>query len=238
MRLLVTRPKEDAQRTAAALAARGHEVKLAPLLSIEPIADANVGPPTWQAVLLTSANAARAIVSHREFEGLKPLPVLAVGRHTAESARTAGFRDVISADGGAADLANLAAQRFGRGARLLYLAGADRARDIAPELAAAGMAVQIAAVYRARAAESLPDEIEGAFRNRQIDGVLHFSRRSAEIFLDCAERAGIVAAALAPTHFCISAPVAEPLAHAGAASIRIAAQPDEDAIVALTGSSA
>ena len=107
MRLLVTRPERDAQRTAAALSARGHQVRIAPLLRIEAIPGADIGSAPWQAVLMTSANAARAIALHPKLGELRALPVLAVGRRTAEAARAAGFADVISADTGAGDLARL-----------------------------------------------------------------------------------------------------------------------------------
>ena len=38
MRVVVTRPRVDAERTAAVLRARGHEVLMAPLMHMEPIA--------------------------------------------------------------------------------------------------------------------------------------------------------------------------------------------------------
>ena len=79
MRLLVTRPEPDNERTAAALRARGHEVMLAPLLRIEAVADADLGAPPWAAILLTSANGARAIAGHPRRGELLALPVLAVG---------------------------------------------------------------------------------------------------------------------------------------------------------------
>ena len=47
--------------------------------------------------------------------------------------------------------------------------------------------------------------------------MLHFSRRSAEAYVDAARAAGLLANALKPIHFCLSAQVAEPLAQAGAA---------------------
>jgi uroporphyrinogen-III synthase len=235
MRLLVTRPEADARRTAATLSARGHELRIAPLLRIEAVAGADLGSPPWQALLMTSANAARAIALHPRLAELRWLPVLAVGRRTAEAARETGFADVISADGSAGDLARLAAGRFGAAAPLLYLAGSDRARDLAADLAPSGIAVRTVEIYRAHAAEEFPAEIVAALRASHIDGVLHFSRRSCEIFVQCAERAGVVAAALRPIQFCISAQAAEPLARAGADKIRIAAQPEEDALVALIG---
>jgi uroporphyrinogen-III synthase len=241
MRLLVTRPEPEAQRTAAMLAARGHRVRIASLLKIEPVSGADIGSPPWQAVLLTSANAARTIALHPKLAHLRSIPVLAVGRRTAEAARAAGFTDVTSADGSGGDLERLVASRFAQGAQgaqgapLLYLAGSDRARDVAADLAPCGIAVRTVELYRAHAAEAFPAGIVAALRAGGIEGVLHFSRRSAEIFVQCAGRAAIVAEALRPLQFCISAQTAEPLARAGADKIRIAAHPEEDALVALIG---
>ena len=62
MRLLVTRPDPDGERTADALRVRGHSVLLSALLRME------IVPAVWPdqdyaAVVLTSANAARAVCS-------------------------------------------------------------------------------------------------------------------------------------------------------------------------------
>ena len=65
-----------------------------------------------------------------------------------------------------------------------------------------------------------------------MEGVLHFSRRSVETFLMCAERAKILESALRLRHFCISPRAAEPL-QGRAPSIAIAARPQEDALLAL-----
>src|SRR5688572_2316006 len=101
MRLLVTRPGPDNARTAATLRQMGHDVMLAPMLRIETIADADLGPPPCAAILLTSANGARALAGHPRLPELKALPVLAVGKTSAETARDAGFTDVTSANGDA-----------------------------------------------------------------------------------------------------------------------------------------
>jgi uroporphyrinogen-III synthase len=232
MRLLVTRPEPDNQRTAAALRALGHEVLLAPLLRIEAVADADLGPPPWSAVLLTSANGARAAARHPRHGELRALPVLTVGPGSAEAARAAGFADVTSAGGDGRDLARLAAQRFG-GARvpLLYLAGEDRARDLAGELAAHGLSVRTIVVYRAAAATAFPPEVRAALEQGRIEGVLHFSRRSVDSYLACARE--LIGRALTPAHYCLSARAAEPLRAAGAAAVRVAAQPDEARLLAL-----
>ena len=59
MRLVVTRPQSDSERTAAALRARGHEVLVAPLMRVEPVTGNFSGG--WGGVIITSANAPGAI---------------------------------------------------------------------------------------------------------------------------------------------------------------------------------
>jgi uroporphyrinogen-III synthase len=106
VRLLVTRPEPDGERTGAALRARGHHVVLAPLLRMEPIA-CEIPDRAYGAVVMTSANAARAIATHPRRGTLMALPAFTVGRRSAQAARAAGFGDVRSADGDKADLGAL-----------------------------------------------------------------------------------------------------------------------------------
>jgi uroporphyrinogen-III synthase len=235
MRLLVTRPEPDSERTAMELRARGHELTLAPLLRVEPAANAELGPGPWTAILLTSANAARAIAAHPRRGELVPLPVLTVGQSSAAAARGAGFLDVTPADGDGGDLARLAAGRFsGAGKPLLYLAGEERARDLGGELAASGLRIETVIVYRTVKVAAFPPNVRAALEAGAIDGVLHFSRRSAEAYLECAR--AVFGPALAPVHYCVSARAAEPLQAAGAAQIHIAARPDEAGMLALVTS--
>jgi uroporphyrinogen-III synthase len=234
VRLLLTRPEPDARRTAAALRARGHAVVIAPLMHIEAIADTPVGNGPWGAILITSANAAQAIAAHGRHRELCAVPVFAVGTRSTQAMRMAGFADVTSADGDVNDLADLIAARIKPGAPLLYLAGGDRAGDLAADLQTRGFRVHTAVVYRAVAASTLPATVAEALAG-DIDGVLHFSRRSAQAYVDAAANAGLLAIALKPAHYCLSAQVAEPLAAAGAAIIRIAPEPAEAALIAHIG---
>lgn len=235
MRVLLTRPAADAALTAAALRARGHEPIVAPLLTIEILSDAELGAGPWSAILLTSANAIRAIAEHKRRDELRGLPVFAVGAHSAEDIRAAGFADVTSADGNVDDLAKLVAARVMPGAPLLYPAGEERSGDPAGALRAQHLAVHIAVVYRAVVAENFPRPAVAALA-AGIDAVLHFSRRSAEAYANAARNSGLLEAALTkPVHYCLSARVAEPLTQAGATKVSIAARPDEAALLALCG---
>lgn len=235
MRLLVTRPQPDAERSAAALRAQGYSVIVAPLLRIETI-DADPGSDRWAGVIMTSANAARAVSEHARLRALTKLPLFAVGARTAEAAHRVGFDTIGTANRDAADLVRLIKEKVvAPNAALLWLAGADRAADLAKELAP--ILVRTLVVYRLIAADTLPDAALAALKAREIDGVLHYSRRSATIYVDCARRSDALGAALAPVHHCLSQQVAEPLAAAGAGMIRVAARPDESALLAAVGGS-
>ena len=232
MRLLVTRPEPDAERTAAVLRARGHRAVIAPLLRIEPLDGATIGAGPWAAVLVTSANVAHAIAAHARRTDLIGLPVFAVGGRTAEAMRTLGCANVISADGNAGDLARIIAAHLNPPARLLYLAGAQRSGDLGGALRAKGFAVEIVAIYRAVVADILPPDVARELVGG-IDGVLHFSRRCAEAYVEAARAVGLLESALRPAHFCLSAQVAAPLRNAGGRLVRVARTPTEAALLDL-----
>ncbi len=228
MRAVVTRPLPEAERTAAALRARGHEVLLAPLMQIETVA-ADLGGD-FAALVITSANAIRALTPPQR-SALKCLPVFVVGARTAEAAREVGFSNVISADGDGGDLAELVARQC-KGGTVLYLAGADRAFDLEGELRRMGVTAKTKVVYRAVTVPYPPALID-ALRAGSVDAVLHFSRRSAENYISGSRAAGT---ALSQTHLCLSAQVAEPLLAAAAADVRVASRPDEASLLELVES--
>src|ERR1700704_1479960 len=99
MAILVTRPEPDNETTAAALRARGFEVLRAPMLRFEPVAFQDDADARYGAVIVPSANALAGIAPHLKASALLKLPLFAVGEHTASAARSAGFGNVIAADG-------------------------------------------------------------------------------------------------------------------------------------------
>jgi uroporphyrinogen-III synthase len=238
MRLLVTRPQPDAERTAAILRARGHTVLVMPALRVEPTTDVPLGSGTlshsWTGILMTSANAARAMAQHPSIAALRQLPVFAVGEKTRAAAESAGFLNVISADGDAAALAALVASQLGGErppGRLLYLAGEERTGDLESVLSRQ-FAVDTVVVYRAVMISGLTPPVVEALNAGALDGVLHFSRRSVEALLAAANGAGLHAKVMALHHYCLSAQVAAALE---GATVHVAAHPDEQTLLALIG---
>jgi uroporphyrinogen-III synthase len=230
MRVLVTRPLPDGDRTAAALRALEHDVLLSPLMQVRPVPAVVAGP--WSAVIITSANALR-VLSSAQLKPLLHLPLFAIGARSAEAARTTGFSEIRASQGDADDLVRLIAERYaGQSAPHLYLAGEDRAADIKGALAEQGIKVETVTVYR-NMTKGFSPELFAAIEQGGIDAVLHFSRRSSENYLAGAKAAGLLAQALAPRQLCLSPQVAEPLAVAGARSVEIARRPDETAMLEL-----
>ena len=235
MAVLVTRPHPDDETTAQALRARGVDVLRAPMLRFEPVpfqddADANYG-----AVIVTSANALRAITPHLAASRLLKLPLYAVGENTAAAARDAGFGEVIASKGDAGALRDLVlasatSKRLKRASPILYLAGADLARDLAGDLGENGFTVVTQTTYRMVPAPSLPQDVCDAFVAHEIEAVLHYSRRSARAFLEAARAGGVEISALALPQCCISPAVAAVLRDAGATQVTAAASPDENAL--------
>src|SRR5450759_676019 len=233
--VLVTRPHPDDETTATSLRARGFEVLRAPVLRFEPVAFRDDGEAHYGAVVVTSANALRGIEHQLKGHRLLELPLFAVGEHTASAARRAGFTHVISANGDATSLldsvlARVKAKELKKASTLLYLAGEDRARDLASELDERGLRVVTQTTYRMIPVGSLPYEVCDAFAANRVEAVLHYSRRSARAFLDAAGAGGVEISALAIAQCCISAAVASVVRDAGATQVMVAASPDENAL--------
>jgi uroporphyrinogen-III synthase len=232
--VLVTRPQPDNEATAAALRAKGLDVLLAPMLRFEPVAFHDDADARYGAVIVSSANAIRAIEAHLTGR-LLALPLFAVGERTAEAARNAGFQKIAVAAGNAEALrdlivASVRAKTLKKASTLLYLAGADLAGDLAGELGQRGFSVVTHTTYRMIPVLSLPQEVCDAFAANRIEAVLHYSRRSARAFVDAVRAAGVEISALAIPQCCISDAVASVVRDVGATQVMVARAPDENGL--------
>jgi uroporphyrinogen-III synthase len=192
MRILITRPREDAAALAEKLKARGHEVLVEPMLEIRLVADAKVDLSDVQALLFTSANGVRAFAAA---ETRRDLTAFCVGDTTAATAREVGFAKVESASGNVDDLARLVRERLNAAdGALLHAAGAAVAGDLAGALAQDGFTVRRAVLYAAEPVNSLSPVAAAALKARQVDMVVFFSARTAETFARLVREAGLAPA--------------------------------------------
>jgi uroporphyrinogen-III synthase len=226
MRLLVTRPSEDAHPLKEKLERLGHAVIVSPLLEIVPRRDVEIPSSNYQLIALTSANAIRCLAADKHLLGLRPLPVLAVGPQSAAAARHAGFAEITEAGGDGEGLArHIIAHAKPDAGPVLYLSGQDTASDFAGRLARQGFAVTRVIAYEARPATTLAAEAARA------EGVLLYSPRSARLWLDLAAKRAVAADVM--MHFCLSPNIAAILPDGFAR--RVPARPDEEALLEIIG---
>lgn len=228
MRVWVARPEPGAVRTAERLRALGHDPLVAPVLVVEPTGAPRPRGPI-DGVLLTSGQGA-ALLSGAELG--QDVPVFAVGARTAERARDAGLSGILAADGDASALLRLVEASLPPGACLLHVAGEDRKPEPAASLAASGYRIVTWEAYAAKAVDTLPVSVVSALRDENLAAALHYSRRSTATALGLAESAGLDGAFRMVKHYCLSADVAVPLVEAGMMAHFVAAQPNEEALLA------
>ena len=206
MKLLIVRPQPGADESAARARALGQEPIVAPLFETRPLAWTPPEPAGFDAVLLTSANAARL-----GGPGLTPflaLPCYAVGARTAAAARAAGFADIRTGPSDGAALAAMAARDGAR--KMLHLGG----REHVPLPAAHHIAV-----YAAEETGALPADLGEAVV------LLHSARAAARFAALVRDRSGVVVAAIS----------AEAAAAAGKGwkQVAVAATPSDEALLEL-----
>lgn len=233
MRILLTRAPEDAARTAEKLKAQGHQVYSSPVFEIQP-RDSEWPKGVIDAVVATSAQA----FEQAQFAPDRPLPevrrlmrLFAVGEKTAEAAKRSGFTGEGTVAQDAKELADIIVTRVPASARLAYLAGRDRKSELETRCKEARIEIIPVEIYEARAAEALSKEALDAFKGGNVDAVMHYSRRSVEIFLRLANAAGFDLKAI--RHVAISSDTAAPLHDAGCALITVAVEPKEQAMLAV-----
>lgn len=219
MRVLVTRPAEDAARTAAALRALGHEPVVAPVTVIER-QDVHVPPGPYDAVVISSVNAALPAPA-----GLAHLPVFVVGARAAKSMQQQGWLNVHPPGADATALLAHVTEMVPPRARVLYLAGEPRKPAIGTGLERLNINCDVIIVYRATL---LPLPVAALQPPPRV--ALHYSRASAERFIAAAGPAGVAAIGW---HCCLSEDVAAAFDECAPAKILTAANPTEASLFAL-----
>ncbi len=231
MRLLNTRPADDAASLTAVLEQLGHTVIAAPLMAIAYDDAADLDLSGAQALLATSANGVRAFERRTE---RRDLAVFAVGDATARAAREAGFPKVKSASGDVEALAGLVIGSLDPGdGVLVHAAGSRVAGDLAGALGAAGFDVRRVVLYGAETARELPPMAAAAIAERAVEGVLLYSPRTAATFAKLVRAAALEDCLSEANVFCLSQAVAEKIADLPWHAVCVAQSPEQDALLEL-----
>lgn len=231
MRVLVTRPIEDAVPLMAALARMGHEGVVAPLLDIHLIDGEPLDLNGVQALLFTSSNGARTFAARSHD---RDLPALCVGDATAREAFALGFEVVKSASGDVDALAALAIAELDPALGvLLHPAGSRVAGDLAILVQAAGFVYRRDVLYRAVKTENLPEAAVSALTSAATDGVLLFSPRTGAAFARLIDKADLREHLRHVSAYCLSSAVAEEIKALPWKKVFIAKHPDQASLLAL-----
>lgn len=234
MRVLVTRPEEDAGGLCERIQALGLEAFHAPLTKIEMLPDITIGLEGVQALVATSRNALRALVDNPAIDAARRLPLLAVGKATAALGRDIGFGDVRTGPGNGAGLAEtIRATLDPADGALLHISGEVLAFDLAAALAPPGYTVRRAIVYRSAPAERLPPLVADRLRAGSLDVVTLMSPRAAETFACLVAAAGLAEVARAPIYVCLSPAVAERLSAIAPSRVLVPTTPSTEEMLAL-----
>jgi uroporphyrinogen III methyltransferase / synthase len=180
-RIVVTRPHDEAVRSAPALESLGAEVLLAPTVDIKPITDPSPLDaaidrlPSYDWLVFTSANGVRFFMRRlelrqRDLRALGHLKLAAIGPMTAETLARYHLRADLVPDSYRSEALALALGRAAPGRRIL-LARADRGRALLKDELEQLADVDQVAVYHNADADSLPDSIVERILDGTVDWI-------------------------------------------------------------------
>jgi uroporphyrinogen-III synthase len=225
MKLLVTRPVEDAQPLAEKLEGLGHEAIIVPLLEIKSRQNIVLPDQKFQAVCVSSANGLSAKADLSVFHHI---PFFAIGPQSAIEARRQGFDHVHDKGGNVEGLVQTICKSLKpENGPVLYLSGSETTGDLEGKLKSHGFAVSRAIVYDAVscAVADLPSLMADA------DGVLLYSPRTTKLWVAQVQNSKLEERARILRHFCLSANVAANLPLGWAKSV--SKTPDEFGMLGL-----
>jgi uroporphyrinogen-III synthase len=234
MRILVTRPEPDALKLKARIEALDHEAVVAPLLALSFDNSEPIDLDEVQALIATSRYGVRALRIQRVNALASKLPIFTVGTATANEARNLGFELIVTGAGNVRSLIpQILATSDPQAGFLVYLAGDVTSFDLPTALEQHGYRVLQPVVYEMRAATEFSDNVRDQIALGEIEGVMLFSARTADIYVKLLRQHGLHPFAAHMTHFCLSDAVAARLKSLGTIRTEIATAPKLEEMLAL-----
>ena len=185
-KILITKSAGDSEELSEAVRAAGFEPIHEPILEIEYTEENWPDIPEDAPLIFTSSHGVQAFALYNEGRNH---PVYAVGRNTAETARSEGFTNVQTAAGNAEELGEMLSQLPERVLiSAFYIRAEDISRDLRQIVAKNGVSLQEFIGYKANPVEKLSLDLLKALDNREIYAVLLFSNRGARVFAELIEQ--------------------------------------------------
>ncbi|MDA9172163.1 uroporphyrinogen-III synthase [Candidatus Pelagibacter sp.] len=182
MHILLTRPLEDCSEMIIKFKSLGHQVSHLPLLNIEKIDYERINFSDYKGIIFTSANAVKYL-DHKNID--KNLLCFCVGSATEKKARSAGFQNVIAAEGNVGNLKELILQNFDqKDGQLIYISGETISVDLDRQLINEGYSVKRIVNYRTIYNQKFDDNFVRELMLQIPDMVYIYSQNSASSFLN------------------------------------------------------
>lgn len=227
MNILIYRPQPAASRTARAVEALGHKAFMYALFNIEPTHN-TIPQADYDNMIITSESVFEVGI---DFTPYIYYPLYVVGKRTQEAARDAGFITVHTPAPTSLALSEQLTKSRRMPEKWLYLAGIDRKKDLEQRLTQAGHLVKITEVYQARATNQLPQSLITRLNAHDIDVVLHYSTRSADVFFKLLRKADLISTIMNMRHVIISERVSSSLIGIHPSLVTVSQSPDEEAVL-------
>ena len=181
MHILLTRPLEDCSEMILKFQSLGHQVSHLPLLNICKINYKEIDFSDFKVIIFTSANAVK-FLDIKKIN--KNLLCFCVGNATEKKARSAGFQNVIAAEGNVENLKELILQNFDKkNGKLIYVSGETISIDLDQLLLKEGYNIKRIINYRSIHNEKFDENFVEALKSNMPDMVYVYSQNSAYSYL-------------------------------------------------------
>ena len=181
MHILLTRPLEDCSEMILKFQSLGHQVSHLPLLNICKINYKEINFSDFKVIIFTSANAVK-FLDIKKIN--KNLLCFCVGNATEKKARSAGFQNVIAAEGNVENLKELILQNFDKkNGKLIYVSGETISIDLDQLLLKEGYNIKRIINYRSIHNEKFDENFVKSLKYNMPDMVYVYSQNSAYSYL-------------------------------------------------------
>ena len=182
MHILLTRPLEDSSEMIIKFRSLGHQVSHLPLLSIDKVDYEQINFSDYKGIIFTSANAIKFL----DLKSIdKNLLCFCVGGATEKKARSAGFQNVIAAEGNVDNLKELVLQNFDqKDGRLIYVSGETISVDLDHQLIREGYNIKRIVNYKTIHNQKFDESFVMELKIKIPDIVYIYSQNSALSFLN------------------------------------------------------
>ena len=177
MHILLTRPLEDCSEMIIKFKSMGYQVSHLPLLNIDKVDYEEINFAEYKAIIFTSANAVK-FLEHRQID--KKILCFCVGSATEKKARSAGFQNVITAEGSVENLKELVLQNFDqKNGKLIYVSGETISVDLDQQLIREGYNIKRIVNYKTNHNQKFDENFVNELKLKIPDLVYVYSRNSA-----------------------------------------------------------